>query len=71
MRLESTLDLSSLTPEEQNVVALLRDGYQDWQIALKTSSSKRDVTEVLQRIFQKLRIADQLDLAMRAFDRRS
>jgi len=70
MRAVATADLSCLTDEEREIVYLVAQGYEDWQIALKLSSSKQAVTRRLRSIFEKLGIEDRLELALLAWQER-
>jgi len=61
---------TKLTAEERLMVSLVVLGYQKREIAARLSLSRSDVSEGLQRIFEKLSVADPLELVFYAFDQK-
>jgi len=70
MRAVAIADLSCLADEEREIVYLVAQGYEDWQIALKLSSSKQAVMRRLRSIVEKLGVEDRLELALLAWQER-
>jgi len=63
-------DLSALTPREREIVRAVLDGSTNQAIARTLGLREQTVKNYLSSIFDKLRVANRLELALYALDRR-
>ncbi len=63
-------DLSRLTPRERDIVAVVLDGATNLTIVKKLGLQEQTVKNYLSSIFDKLGVANRLELALYALDRR-
>ena len=63
-------DLSALTPREREIVRAVLDGSTNQAIARTLALREQTVKNYLSSIFDKLRVANRLELALYALDRR-